>query len=164
MLCFFFQDLQFLVQWKGYDKWDCTWEPYTHIPSHIRNKFANPDISIDRLKCAATNFEEAIQKRLHSRINRISIEFDGDIFRFCFGHTCSSILIQKENLQKLPLSHGWDYNINKHGRGVRLAFPIRLQFRIHYRKKFVSSENLILEKNIPKEKLVITSATEVMRC
>ena len=142
--------------------YNCTWEPYPHIPSTVRSQFINPVISNERLNHAGFTFEKAIQNRLSSRINRCVIDFDADISRCCFGLK-SVCIVEESDLKKLHLSVGWYYRINKKGKGCKLSFPIRLVSRVYMRKKYVvSSEKLVIESHIPMEKLIIISATEVM--
>ena len=86
-------------------KYNCTWEPYPHIPPTVRSQYINPVISNERLNHAGFTFDKAIQNRLSSRINRCVIDFDADIFRYCFGLK-SVCIVDESDLKKLPLSQG----------------------------------------------------------
>jgi len=65
-------------------------------------------------------------------------------------------------MDKLPLNNGWNYKIDKNGRGLQISFPFRVQFRLYVKEKYVVKENIVVEQKIPQEKLVIIFATDVM--
>lgn len=149
-----------MIKWKGYLAEASTWEPSAHIPPYVRNDFMNPPVSRERLECAALTFEYAIQQRLRSRNNRTIINFDLDIFRFCFG-VDKCILLERSDLDKLPLSRHWYYNINRNGRGTQLSFPVKAEPRLWMRKTFVHNDNgKVILQPVPTERLVVTSALD----
>jgi hypothetical protein len=114
------------------------------------------------LQLAALNFEQSIQKRLGSRTNRHSIDFDGDIFRYCFGQKSTCFIQSHQDLDKLPLNNEWNYKIDKNG--LQISFPFRVQFRLNVKGNYVVKENIVAEQRIPQEKLVIISATRCKEC
>ena len=86
----------FLVKWADYDKSNCTWEPTNHIPPAIRDTYTNPLVSSDRLQSAATALEFAVQRRLRLRNNYLSITFDADVYRHCFGLSTNKLVYEND--------------------------------------------------------------------
>ena len=80
---------QFL--WADYDKSNCTWEPTNHIPPSIRDTI----VSSDRLQSAATALDFAVHRLLRSRNNYLSITFDADVYRHCFGLSTNKLVYEE---------------------------------------------------------------------
>lgn len=156
---FFFQGEMYLVKWSGYHVSESTWEPKSHFTPEILRSYERPEITIDRLQYAAQHLEKAVQQHLSSNGNRSVIDFDADVFRFCFGPQPIQILYL-EDFKKLPLSASWLYKLRRNGRGTQLSFPVRIKSRIHIKKSYVA-EN-VKELCTPVGRLVITSATDGM--
>jgi len=149
----------YLVKWKGYHIEESTWEPASHLSHHLRENFFNPPVSSERLGSIAFHFEDAMQKRLRSTNSSTSVNFDLDVFQYCFG-TDKTVLLQKDDFNKLPLSCHWFYNVNRLGRGNQLSFPIKCQPKLLMRKMFVYENGVTSVRTVPTEKLLITSAVD----
>lgn len=115
----FLQGTVYLVKWSNYPTYESTWEPAHHIPESLRRTYLFPTIDEDdqRLLQAASLFENAIKTRLTSRISQIPVDFDLDIYRYCFNTDQSVMLENETSIQKLPMSKHWKYVLNKFGRG-----------------------------------------------
>ena len=98
-------------------------------------------------------------QHLSSNGNRSVLDFDADLFRFCFGVQSIHIL-HKEDFSRLPLSNSWHYKLKRNGRGTKLSFPVRLHSKIHIRKSYMNVNGNIKELSNPVERLFITSATD----
>ena len=98
---------------------DCScWEPENNLPGYLITNFNQPPASESRVKIFSRLFEDAIQRRLRSRNNRVVIQFDSDIYRHLFGGNESGLFF-KENLPKLVLSDSWYYSLNSNGCAIR---------------------------------------------
>jgi len=151
----------YLVKWRGYHISESSWEPKSHLTPEIIRTYDQPEITYERLQYAAQNLERAVQQRLSSNGNRSVLDFDADLFRFCFGVQSIHIL-HKEDFSRLPLSNSWHYKLKRNGRGTKLSFPVRLHSKIHIRKSYMNVNGNIKELSTPVERLLITSATDAM--
>ena len=75
-----FQGNEYLIQWSGYPLTDCSWELENNPPGYLITNFNQPPASESRVKIFSRLFEDAIQRRLRSRNNRVVIQFDSDIY------------------------------------------------------------------------------------
>ena len=139
---------------------DCSWEPENNLPGYLITNFNQPPASESRVKIFSRLFEDAIQRRLRSRNNRVVIQFDSDIYRHLFGGNESGLFF-KENLSKLVLSDSWYYSLNSNGCGKQITFPIRLASKLSLRKVYVKDlDGKLVRKHYPCEKLVILAGVE----
>ena len=86
--------------------------------------------------------------------------FELDVFRFLFNSNKAVVINGPSELDKLPVCVNWFYKLNKHGKGVRLSFPIRITPRLYNKRVFVRRDGVIVSCSNPIEKLVIICATE----
>ena len=149
------------MKWKNYHINESTWEPRCHLTTDIVNTYENPEISHERLQYAAQNIEKAFQHRLSSNGNRIVLDFDADVFRYCFG-TDANRIVNQDEFRKLPLSQSWHYKIKRNGRGSSISFPVRCEMRVHFRKSYIIENGTVRELKTPNERLTIISAVEGM--
>jgi hypothetical protein len=94
----------YLVKWRGYHISDSSWEPKSHLKPEIIRTYHQPEITYERLQYAAQNLEREVQQHLSSNGNRSVLDFDADLFIFCFGVQSIHIL-HKEDCSRLPLSN-----------------------------------------------------------
>lgn len=149
------------MKWDGYHISESTWEPAIHLPDTILQTFECPNISSDRLQYASFNLEKAVQQRLYSTGNRIVLDFDTDVYRFCFGVESTQILY-KADFSKLPMSTAWYYKLKKNGRGSKLSFPVRIRSHVHMRKSYRNENGKIKEYCTPIERLIMISAVDAL--
>ncbi|CAC5421898.1 unnamed protein product [Mytilus coruscus] len=152
---------RYLVKWDGYHISESTWEPAIHLPDTILQTFECPNISSDRLQYASFNLEKAVQQRLYSTGNRIVLDFDTDVYRFCFGVESTQILY-KADFSKLPMSTAWYYKLKKNGRGTKLSFQVRIRSHVHMRKSYRNENGKIKEYYTPIERLIMISAVDAL--
>lgn len=155
-----FQGTQFLVKWADYHKQESTWEPASHLSTELTAAFLTPEINRIRLQQAADNFECAVQQRLSSRQNRVQVYFELDVFRYIFNSNKAVVINEPGDLSKLPMCDNWHYKLNKHGKGVRLSFPIRITPRLYNKRVFVRKDGETVSCSNPIEKLIIICAIE----
>jgi hypothetical protein len=136
---------------------------YKSHSTAIKDTCTNPLVSSDRLQNAATALKFAVQRWLRLRNNYLSITFDADVYRHCFGLSTNK-LVYENDFEKLPLASGWCYHINKRGTGVQLSFPVRLKHRVYYKKRFlIGWSGSVDEKTLPTERLILISALDVFK-
>ena len=158
-LFLYFQGTLYLIKWSGYHTEQSTWEPEGHISQHLLDTYLQPSVSDCRVTDAAIRVEGAIQQRLRSRGNRCVVDFDLDIYRHCFASD-RTILADKDDFDKLPMSAHWYYNVNKCGRGCQVSFPIKCEPKLYFRKTYAYCDGVVREVKVPCERLVLTSAVD----
>ncbi|CAC5402564.1 unnamed protein product [Mytilus coruscus] len=126
----------------------------------IRRHVLEEEYQIDRIisqkQCPD---EKAVQNRLSSTISRITISFPTDVFRYIFGADVNNTLLCLEDFSELPLSSNWYFKLNCHGQGAKLNFPVRVKSVVREKTIFTLSDNKVVKKKVPSEKLQITSDT-----
>lgn len=157
-LCFIFQEPEFLVKWKDFHKFDCTWEPDSHIPRHLANDYLSPDIEKCRLDCFAREIERAVHARLKSKNPVSHIYVDLDVYRSCFGDQTK--LCTLEDFQCLDLMDNWYYIMRENGSGIKLKFPVRLRPKLLERKVYIRDNGNLVKKSYPVERCILYSCTE----
>lgn len=130
----------------------------SHIPTDVVQSFLTPDINDARLQTASDVFECAIQKRLSSKQNTISINFDLDIYRHVFGTNQSVVLHSVFELNKLPICANWFYKLKGDSKGIQIIFPIRITPQLRMRPVYIKDNDLFVKRMLPIEKIVIVSA------
>jgi hypothetical protein len=105
---FFFQGEMYLVKWRGYHISESSWEPMSHLTPEIIRTYDQPEITYERLQYGAQNLERIVQQRLSSNGNSSVVDFDADLFRFCF-RVQSMHILHKEDFSRLQLSNSWHY-------------------------------------------------------
>ena len=148
------------MKWADYHKQESTWEPAKHLSPEITSNFLTPDVSPIRLQQAAEVFESAIQQRLGSRQSRILVNFDLDVYRHVFNSKKSVLVNGPEDIHKLPVCANWHYKLNKHGRGVRVCFPMRITPKLYNKHVFDRKNGEVTKLSLPVEKIVIICAIE----
>jgi hypothetical protein len=158
---FFFQGEMYFVKWRGYHISESSTEPMSHLTPEIIRTYDLPEITYERLQYGAQNPERIVQQLLSSNGNPSVVDFDADLFRFCF-RVQSIHILQKEDFSRLQLSNSWHYKLKRNGRGIQLSFPVRLHSKIYIRKSYMNVNGNIKELSTPLERLIITSATDGM--
>ena len=157
---YIFQGPEYLVQWSGYSLTECSWEPENNLPRYLVDNFYQPPVDESRVKVFSRHFEDAIQRRLCSRNNKVVIQFDCDVYRYMFGDNESGIFFQ-EHFSKLFLTDSWCKFLRPSGTGKQITFPIRLQSKLRLRKVFIKNDEGKLEaRHYPCEKLIILAGVE----
>ncbi|CAG2216973.1 AF17_10 [Mytilus edulis] len=134
-------------------------QPNIYQPAHVIDDFHQPEVSEECL-LAYSDILEAIQSRLSSTNNRISIPFPTKLFKFLFGAD-NSQLVNKDDFKGPPLSPHWFVKLNVHGQGTKLEFPVQVKSVVSQKKVYLPINNKSVQKSIPTEKLIIVSSTTV---
>ena len=150
-----------MVKWANYEIHESTWEPSSHIPTGLLESFYNPTIDTSRLAHTARVFESAICHRLSSRANQISVDFDLDIFRYCFANDATVMIESVQDMSKLPMSSHWYYSLKQNGHGLTMCFPIRLVPKLRMKKVYISNNGQVKLIHVPIERVTIFAATSV---
>ena len=126
----------------------------------LRRTFLSPPVSVDRLNSAARNIQAAFQQRLSSKCSDVSVSFDLDIFRYVFGSERSVVIESNSDFNKLPLCLNWSYKLNKHGKGLKVSFPLSVTPKLFSRRVYIRKDGKFEKLSVPVEKLCITCAIE----
>lgn len=148
------------MKWADFHKQESTWEPASHLSPELTSAFLSPEISTARLHRAAEQFESAIQQRLSSRQTRVVVNCELDVFRHLFSTTKTVLINDPEDLTKLPLCDNWYYKLNKHGKGTRISFPLRITPKLFQKRVYAQKNGEMVSFSFPAEKLIIICAIE----
>ena len=147
------------MKWKDFSVWDATWEPTSHLPTHVIDNYVPTVVDSDRLRPFADSLERAVQSRLKCRNPAFSMFVDIDLLRHVFGDV-SSKLCHIEDFNKLNLPSNWYYILHKDGTGRKLKFPVKVSIRLYFRTMYVKIGDQLVKKLKPVERLNCYSATE----
>lgn len=158
---FLFKGTLYLVKWSGFSETETTWEPHSHIDSGSLSQYIPNVIDANRLMSAAKCFEEAMYQRLRrgNRNNTFQINFELDMFRYCFTDDKQVLLNSADDFTKLPLSSNWHYRISQNGTGQTIKFPVRITPKLRFRKTYLSINGEVVEKTKPLEIISVVTAT-----
>lgn len=131
-----------LVKWKGYPKWECTFEPRRHLNAACLKELEQPrKPSPERLQDAANKLLSEVQKKLancRKSNGLIRVEFDLDIYRWVFQNQKKLandwILCERKDFDRLDLPEGWDSREDKFGEAVSIVFPVRVKGTLRCQK------------------------------
>ncbi|XP_031559337.1 uncharacterized protein LOC116295605 [Actinia tenebrosa] len=161
------EELEYLVKWKDWPLWSCTWEPSCHLNDHLIRTYDNPVITRERIQHGAALFLEAVLTILKSNAVKVSysaeIRLDHDIVRYVFrgkGKQAADgvcMLYDKYDFIRFDLPEYWYYYLHELGQGIAIDFPIKLKTVLSFVKKryLISNGQLKLAPNSPIEKVII---------
>ena len=79
---------------------------------------------------------------------------------YVFNSKKSVLVNGPEDIHKLPVCANWHYKLNKHGRGVRVCFPMRITPKLYNKHVFDRKNGEVTKFSLPVEKIVIICAIE----
>ncbi|XP_046557019.1 uncharacterized protein LOC124266249 [Haliotis rubra] len=149
---------EYLVKWQGYPIEQSTWEPDQHIPASIRRSYDQPEISDCQRETFSRDARQSFQSRLKTRGLKFSVPCHLNVFRALL-RTDRETLLGREELEHLCLPPYWWYNIDKHGEGTCVEFPVRAKPCLRQRTKYTVHDGRVAKISIPVETVVFQART-----
>lgn len=130
------QHTEFLVKWKNYSAFDCTWEPEHHLSQALLDYFNKPRPSQELVQDHVDLLRSSMMSVLRGKavIQHLTLIFRHDVYKYLFSSRGKDLVYGKwllfdlEHLSKCRLPQDWYSVYDKHGDGSKAHFPIKMRF------------------------------------
>lgn len=128
----------FLVKWKYYSAFDCTWEPKNHLSQALLRHyyFDSPRPSKELVQEHVNILRSSIITTLKGKavLQNMTINFRHDVFKHLFrrkGRELSYgkwIVFDSNDFANCKLPKEWSGIFDQHGDGSKAHFPIKMRY------------------------------------
>ena len=126
----------FLVKWKDYSSFDCTWEPRCHLSQALLDYFDNPRPSKELVQEHLDILRSCIMSALRGKavvVNQ-TLNVRHDVFKYLFLRRAKELVYGKwlvfnlNDFTRCKLSKEWHCIFDQHGDGSKAHFPIKMRY------------------------------------
>ena len=132
--------MEYLVIWKGFSKFDSSWEPEENITPKCIRQFRRPRPDVAVIQMAVDSLRVAVERHLKSKCRlAVKVSFRFDVFGFLFGNKGISrdgwLFFMKGDFLPQYFPPGWDSWEDSHGQGIKVFYPIRMKIFLSWSPK-----------------------------
>ncbi|XP_022793070.1 uncharacterized protein LOC111332072 [Stylophora pistillata] len=131
---------EYLVLWRGYSPYDCTWEPQENVSLDCIRFFENPSPEQSLLFDECATLRVAVEQHLKSKSRLpVTIKFRGDAYRRLFKNKGQIRdryhFLEKADFPPKFFPQFWDYCADSHGQGIKVYYPMKIRHFVSWSPK-----------------------------
>ena len=132
--------VEYLVLWKGFSKFDSSWEHEENITPECVRQFRRPRPAVAIIQIEVDLLRVAVERHLKSKCRlAVKVSLGFDVFRFLFRNKGISrdgwLFLMKGDFLPQYFPPGWVSWEDSHGQGIKVFYSIRMKIFLSWSPK-----------------------------